>query len=38
MELDEDIEKGGARGVVKVGRPAILNDIHKNYLVSLVDE
>ncbi|KAG0938412.1 hypothetical protein G6F57_006859 [Rhizopus arrhizus] len=32
LELDEDIEKGGARGVVKVGRPAILNDIHKNYL------
>ncbi|KAG1020554.1 hypothetical protein G6F43_014309 [Rhizopus delemar] len=38
LELDEDIEKGGARGAVKVGRPALLNDIHKDYLISLVDE
>jgi transposase len=38
LELDEDIEKGGARGAVKVGRPAVLNDIHKNYLTSLVGE
>jgi transposase len=38
LELDEDIEKGGARGAVKMGRPAILNDIHKDYLTSLVDE
>ncbi|KAG1139787.1 hypothetical protein G6F37_009497 [Rhizopus arrhizus] len=36
LELDEDIEKGGARGAVKVGRPAVLNDIHKNYLTNLV--
>ncbi|KAG0783371.1 hypothetical protein G6F57_002187 [Rhizopus arrhizus] len=38
LELDEDIEKGGARGAVKVRRPAVLNDIHKNYLTSLVGE
>ncbi|KAG1152122.1 hypothetical protein G6F37_000664 [Rhizopus arrhizus] len=38
LELDEDIEKGGAKGAVKVGRPVILNDIHKDYLISLVDE
>jgi hypothetical protein len=38
LELDEDIEKGGVRGAVKVGRPAILNDIHKGYLINLVDE
>ena len=38
LELDEDTEKGGVRGAVKVGRPAILNDIHKGYLINLVDE
>ncbi|KAG1488698.1 hypothetical protein G6F46_012114 [Rhizopus delemar] len=38
LELDEDIEKGGARSAVKMGRPALLNDIHKDYLISLVDE
>ncbi|KAG0778983.1 hypothetical protein G6F22_010903 [Rhizopus arrhizus] len=38
LELDEDIEKDEARDAVKMGRLAILNDIHKNYLISLVDE
>ena len=37
LELDENIEKSGASGAVKMGRPALLNDIHKDYLISLVN-
>jgi transposase len=38
MENDEDIVMGTAKDANAVGRPEILNDNHKDYLVSLADE
>lgn len=38
LEADKDIQIGESNGSKKVGRPAILTDIHKDYLVNFVDE